>query len=93
MLSSYNFVVYLQHDQVVPPPGGGPPCLDEAASLGLRIKDTPGSHGHSWGYIDCTNADCAAQPRRYYVNSTPQSPGNEANKIRRFIRQHEHKEE
>jgi hypothetical protein len=61
-------------------------ALHEAASLRLRIKDTPGSHGHSWGYIDCTNADCAVQPRRYYVNSTPQSQGNEASKIRRFIR-------
>ena len=25
-------------------------ALDEAASAGLRIKDTPGAHGHSWGY-------------------------------------------
>jgi hypothetical protein len=67
-------------------------ALDEAASAGLRIKDTPGAHGHSWGYIDCTNADCAVQPRRYYVDSTPRSQGNEANKIRRFIRRHEHEE-
>jgi hypothetical protein len=28
--------------------------------------------------------------RRYYVDSTPQNEGNEANKIRRFIRKHEH---
>src|SRR5215467_7158963 len=67
-------------------------ALDEAVLSGLRVKDTPGTHRHSWGYIDCTNADCAVQPRRYYVDSTPQNQGNEANRIRRFIRRHEHQE-
>jgi hypothetical protein len=30
--------------------------------------------------------------RRFYVNSTPQNQGNEASKIRRFIKKHDHKE-
>jgi hypothetical protein len=68
-------------------------ALDDAVEAKLTVRDTPGSHGHSWGYIDCTSLDCTVPARRLYVNSTPQSQGNEANKIRRFIRKHEHKDE
>jgi hypothetical protein len=68
-------------------------ALNEAVAAGLRVKDTPGSHGHSWGYIDCTYADCTDPQRRLYVNSSPGRPGNWANKIRRFIKRHEHKKE
>jgi len=67
-------------------------ALDDAAAAGLRVMDTPGSHGHSWGYIDCVYADCTNQVRRYYVDSTPRNQDDEASKIRRFIRKHEHKE-
>jgi hypothetical protein len=49
------------------------------------------AHGHSWGYIDCANDDCTDPRRRYYVNSTPRSQYDEADRIRRFIRKHEHK--
>jgi hypothetical protein len=66
---------------------------DEALRAGLRVKDTPGHHGHSWGFIDCTPLDCGDPIRRYYVNSTPRSEGNEASRIRRFIRRHLHAEE
>jgi hypothetical protein len=67
-------------------------ALDEAAQAGLRVKDTPGHHGHSWGYVDCTNPDCIDPVRRYYVNSTPQNEGNEAARLRRFIKRHQHKD-
>jgi len=68
-------------------------ALDEAAKAGLRVKDTPGHHGHSWGYIDCTDLDCTNPIKRYYVDSTPESQSDEANRIRRFIRKHQHKDE
>jgi hypothetical protein len=69
-------------------------ALDDAdAATGLEVTDTPGSHGHSWGYVDCTYPDCTQPMRRYYVNSTPRSQDDEAARIRRFIRKHEHKEE
>jgi hypothetical protein len=67
-------------------------ALDDAATAGLKVQDTPGSHGHSWGYIDCTDSDCTKPMRRKYVNSTPQDQHDEASKIRRFIRKHDHKE-
>jgi hypothetical protein len=66
-------------------------ALDDAVSAGLTVKDTPGSHGHSWGYIDCAFPDCMNPLRRYYVNSTPRSQYDEASRIRRFIRKHEHR--
>jgi hypothetical protein len=31
--------------------------------------------------------------RRYYVNSTPRSQYDEADRVRRFIRKHEHKKQ
>jgi hypothetical protein len=68
-------------------------ALDEAVASGLRVKDTPGSHGHSWGYIDCAHLDCAVPTRRYYVDSTPRNQDDEASKIRRFIRKHQHGKE
>jgi hypothetical protein len=67
-------------------------ALDEAQSAGLVVEPTT-SHGHSWGYIDCTDPDCADPKRRHYVNSTPQDQDNAATKIRRFIKRHEHKKE
>jgi hypothetical protein len=67
-------------------------ALDEAAAVGLTVTPTT-SHGHSWGYADCTNPDCGDPLRRLYVNSTPRDQDNEANKIRRFIRRHEHRKE
>jgi len=67
-------------------------ALDEADSAQLQVKPTPGSHGHSWGYIDCTFADCTNPVRRYYVDSTPRNQDDEAAKIRRFIRKHSHEE-
>jgi hypothetical protein len=67
-------------------------ALDEADVAALKVTPTT-SHGHSWGYIDCTNDDCADPRRRYYVNSTPRSQYNEADRIRRFIRKHEHKKQ
>ena len=66
-------------------------ALDEAVVAGLRVKDTPGHHGHRWGYIDCADLDCVDPMTRFYVNSTPTSAGNEANRIRRFVRRHQHK--
>jgi hypothetical protein len=68
-------------------------ALNEAEAAGLRVEPTPGSHGHSWGYVDCVHPDCANPLRRLYVNSTPQDQDNEANKIRRFIRRHQHRKE
>ena len=68
-------------------------ALDEAVKAGLSVRDTLGHHGHSWGYIDCPDLDCTDHLGRYYVNSTPRSAGDEANRIRRFIRRHQHKED
>lgn len=68
-------------------------ALDEAAAAKLSVKDTPGAHGHSWGYIDCVDLDCAERMRRLYVSSTPRNEHDEVSKIRRFIRKHEHKKE
>lgn len=64
-------------------------ALDEAQAAGLKVEPTT-AHGHSWGYIDCADADCPDPKRRYYVNSTPRNQDNEADRIRRFIRKHEH---
>lgn len=66
-------------------------ALDEASAAGLKVEPTPDSHGHSWGYIDCTDLDCGLPRRRFYVNSTPGSPSNHANDIRRFMKRHQHK--
>ena len=68
-------------------------ALDEAGVAGLRVEPTPGSHGHSWGYIDCVDPDCPQPKRRLYVSSTPEDQDNEANKIRRFIGRHQHRKE
>ena len=68
-------------------------ALDEAVAAGLKVEPTPDSHGHSWGYIDCVDPDCAYPRRRFYVDSTPQDQDNEANDIRRFIRRHQHGKE
>jgi len=68
-------------------------ALDDAVAAGLKVKDTPGSHGHSWGFIDCTNLDCTWPVRRYYVDSTPRNQDDEASKIGRFVRKHEHRKE
>ncbi len=65
-------------------------ALDDASAAGLKVQDTPGSHGHSWGFVDCTNLDCTVPVRRYYVDSTPKNQDDEASKIRRFIRKHQH---
>jgi hypothetical protein len=65
-------------------------ALDEANAAGLMVVPTT-SHGHSWGYVDCTDPDCRDPlRRRLYVHSTPRNQDNEANAIRRFIRRHEH---
>lgn len=48
------------------------------------------AHGHSWGYIDCADADCTNPVRRFYVHSTPQNQDNHADRIRGFIRKHQH---
>lgn len=61
-------------------------ALDEADAAGLKVAPTA-AHGHSWGYIDCT--DCAG---RFWVWSTPQNPDNHASDIRRFIQKHRHEE-
>lgn len=45
------------------------------------------------GYIDCVHPDCTEPQRRLYVSSTPRDQDNEASKIRRFIRRHQHKKE
>ena len=66
-------------------------ALNEAKAAGLKVQPTT-SHGHSWGYIDCVDPDCGNPLRRLYVNSTPQDQDNEANRIRRFIRRHEHQD-
>jgi hypothetical protein len=68
-------------------------ALSDAADAGLTVKNTPKTHGHSWGYIDCADPDCTLPVRRYYVDSTPKNENDEANKIRRFVRKHEHKKE
>jgi hypothetical protein len=65
-------------------------ALDEADRAALKVTPTT-ARGHSWGYIDCTDEDCADPRRRYYVNSTPRSQYDEADRIRRFIRKHGHK--
>jgi hypothetical protein len=62
-------------------------ALSEAHAAGLKVVPTT-AHGHSWGYIDCT--ECSG---RLYVNSTPANQDNHATKIRRFIQKHEHQEE
>lgn len=67
-------------------------ALDEADAANLRVVPTT-AHGHSWGYIDCVNLDCPNPQRRYYVDSTPKDQDNEANRIRRFVRRHEHRKE
>jgi hypothetical protein len=67
-------------------------ALDEAKAVGLRVEPTT-SHGHSWGYIDCVHPDCPEPKRRFYVRSTPEDQDNQANKIRRFIRRHQHQKE
>lgn len=67
-------------------------ALDEAHAVALKVVPTT-SHGHSWGYIDCTYPDCPYPRRRYYVSSTPQDQDDEADRIRRFIRQHQHQKE
>ena len=66
--------------------------LDEADAVGLKVEPTE-TRGHSWGYIDCVHPDCPNPQRRYYVNSTPRDQDVEADKIRRFIRRHEHRKE
>ena len=42
-------------------------------------------NGHRWGFVVCKTC---GQSRR--INSTPRNPGNEANHIRQFGRQHNH---
>jgi len=37
--------------------------------------------------------DCTNPVRRYYVDSTPRNQDDEAAKIRRFVRKHEHRRE
>jgi hypothetical protein len=67
-------------------------ALNEAHAAGLQVEPTT-SHGHRWATSTASTPDCADPKRRHYVNSTPQDQDNAANKIRRFIRQHEHKRE
>lgn len=67
-------------------------ALDEADAAGLKVEPTE-TRGHSWGYIDCVHPDCTEPQRRLYVSSTPRDQDNEASKIRRFIRRHQHKKE
>jgi hypothetical protein len=64
-------------------------ALDDADAAGLKVEPTA-AHGHTWGYIDCVHPDCADPQRRLYVNSTPKDQDNEASKIRRFVRRHQH---
>jgi hypothetical protein len=67
-------------------------ALDEADADGLKVEPT-GTRGHSWGYVDCVHPDCPDKQRRLYVSSTPKNQDNEASKIRRFIRRHQHTKE
>jgi hypothetical protein len=62
-------------------------ALAEADAAGLKVVPTT-AHGHSWGYIDCTN--CAG---RFWVWSTPRDADNHANQIRHFIQRHRHAKE
>lgn len=67
-------------------------ALLDAWNAGLRVEPSHRRGGH-WGKVHCNNLDCAAQPRTYVVSSTPGSQDDEASRIRRFTRRHEHKED
>lgn len=67
-------------------------ALDEAAMAEMKVEPTE-TRGHSWGYLDCVHPDCSDPRRRYYVNSTPKNQHDEASKIPRFVRRHQHRKE
>jgi hypothetical protein len=67
-------------------------ALIEAWDAGLKVVPSHRRGGH-WGKVQCSNLDCAAPARTYIVSSTPGSQDDEASRIRRFIRRHEHKED
>lgn len=64
-------------------------ALAEAAEAGFEVKAT-NTRGHSWGYVDCPDAECTM---RLYVWSTPKNPNNHAMQIRRFVERHRHDQE
>ena len=62
-------------------------ALDEADAAGFDVHDTS-SHGHSWGYIQCT-----ADKQRMSVWSTPRDADVHAKQIRQFLTRHSHPKE
>ncbi|WP_327378955.1 hypothetical protein [Streptomyces sp. NBC_01216] len=58
-------------------------ALDRAKRAGCTV--TPDKNGHRWGWVVCCS--CGA---RLPVSGTPKNPGNEAKKIDRFVRDHQH---
>lgn len=58
-------------------------ALDRAKHAGCQV--VPDKNGHRWGWVVCCS--CGA---RHVVSGTPKSPGNEAKRIDRFVREHQH---
>ncbi|MCK7621670.1 hypothetical protein MUU72_00740 [Streptomyces sp. RS10V-4] len=58
-------------------------ALDRARSAGCQV--VPDKNGHRWGWVVCCS--CGA---RHVVSGTPKNPGNEAKRIDRFVRDHQH---
>jgi hypothetical protein len=67
-------------------------ALLDAWTAGLQVVPSHRRGGH-WGKVHCNSMDCALQPRTYVVSSTPGNQHDEASRIRRFARRHEHKED
>ncbi|GAA2657779.1 hypothetical protein GCM10009864_25390 [Streptomyces lunalinharesii] len=45
----------------------------------------PDKNGHRWGWVVCCT--CGA---RHIVSGTPKNPGNEAKRVDRFVKDHQH---